>query len=46
MVLLQSPQAEETLVSLLDLGQSSDGPREVLGDVYTQKLEAGDMPSH
>ena len=41
---LQSPQEEEMLVSLLDQGGGVEGPREVLGDVDTQKLEAGDMP--
>ena len=39
---LQSPQEEEMLVSLLDQGGGVESPREVLGDVNTQKLEAGD----
>ena len=40
--LLESPQKEETLVSLLDQGRGVEGPREVLRDVDSQKLEAGD----
>ena len=32
----------EMLVSLLDQGGGVEGPREILGDVDTQKLEAGD----
>ena len=42
MGLLQSPQEEETLVSLLDQGGGVEGPREILGDVDTQELKAGD----
>ena len=42
MDLLYSPQQEETLMSLLDQSQGVEGPREVRGDVDTQKLEAAD----
>ena len=42
MDLLYSPQQEETLMSLLDQSQGVEGPREVPGDVDTQKLEAAD----
>ncbi|XP_051954453.1 5'-AMP-activated protein kinase catalytic subunit alpha-2 [Xyrauchen texanus] len=38
--LLESPQKEETLVSLLDQGRGVEGPREALRDVDTLKLEA------
>ena len=42
MDLLYPPQEEETLMSLLDQSGGAECPREVLGDVDTQKLEAGD----
>lgn len=42
MDLLWSPQEEETLVRLLDQSGGAEGPWEVLGNVHTQKLEAGD----
>ena len=42
MGLLQSTQEEEKLVCLLDQGWGVEGPREVLRDVDTQELEAGD----
>src|SRR4029434_6662528 len=42
MGLLQSPQEEETLVCFLYQGFGVEGPREVLRDVDTQELEAGD----
>ena len=38
---VMSPQEEEKLVRLLDQDGDVRGPREVLGDVDTQKLEAG-----
>lgn len=39
MDLLQSPQEEDTLVSLLDQNWSIDGPREIFRDVDTQILK-------
>ena len=38
----QSPQKEETLVSLLGQRRGVKGPGEVLGDVDTQEPKAGD----
>ena len=32
-------------MSLLDQGGGAEGPREVLGDVDTQKLKAGNIPN-
>ena len=45
MELLKSPQEEKMLVSLLDHSGGVEGQTEVLGDVDTQKLEAGDTLS-
>ena len=43
MVLLQCPQEEEALVSFLYQAGGVGGPGQVLQDVDSQELEAGDL---